>query len=220
MFDRVARRYDFLNDVMSLGQHRRWRALAGNLSRPRNALILDLATGTGDLAILCQEGGAQRVIGVDFSAAMLAGARSKVEGRPAMPPIAFIQADALSLPFENGTFDAVTNAFLLRNLADLEGAIREMRRVLKPGGRLVVLDMTPAGRGSLGALTRWYFRTMMPVLGGLLTGEWAAYRYLPASVEAFPSAERLAAMLSDAGFREVTFRRMGLGSVAIHVAQA
>ena len=220
MFDRVARRYDFLNDVMSFGQHRRWRAIAGMLSRPRDALVLDLATGTGDLAILCHQAGAQRVVGVDFSAAMLAGARAKLEGRAPTGGVDLVQADALNLPFGDATFDAVTSAFLLRNLADLAGAFEEMRRVLRPQGRLVALDLTPAGNGPFGSLNRWYFRKVIPLLGGLLTGEWAAYRYLPRSVEVFPSAERLATMVREAGFREVSFYRMGFGSVAIHVAEA
>jgi demethylmenaquinone methyltransferase / 2-methoxy-6-polyprenyl-1,4-benzoquinol methylase len=220
MFDRVARRYDLLNDFMSMRQHRRWRALAGELSHPSGAVVLDLATGTGDLAILCYQAGAQQVVGVDFSAAMLTAAQSKLARRNIEDEIGLIQADAHHLPFSDASFDALTSAFLLRNLADLDAALREMRRVLKPGGRLVALDMTPAGQGPLGILTRWYFRTVMPALGGILSGEWAAYRYLPRSVEAFPSAEALATRVREAGFRDVAFRRMGLSTVAIHTAQA
>lgn len=219
MFDRLARRYDLLNDLMSFGQHRRWRQVAVELARPGGADVLDLATGTGDLAIACHLGGARHVVAVDFSGAMLAGAQAKLAGQDIHSRIALVQGDALHLPFGDASFDAVASAFLLRNLADLGAALAEMRRVLRDGGRMVALDMTPARAGLIGVLTRWYFRTIMPLLGGLVSREWAAYRYLPESVEVFPTAERLVELLRAAGFRDVRFCRMGLGSVAAHVAQ-
>ncbi len=220
MFDRLAGRYDLLNDVLSMGLHRHWRTQAALAGRPRGGEVLDLATGTGDLAILCHRAGARRVIGVDFSGAMLRGAQTKLHGHGLGETIALVQGDALHLPFPDASFDVVTSAFLLRNLADLEAGFREMRRLLRPGGRAVALDITPLGHGFGPTFVRWYFRQIVPVLGGLLTGEWDAYRYLPASVEILPTAEQLGTLLLAWGYSKVTFRRMGMGSVALHVAEA
>lgn len=239
MFDRVARRYDLLNNVMSLGQHRRWRRIAARLAGIPRGRILDLATGTGDFALelACYPG--TEVVGLDFSVAMLAAARVKLARLPSavLPASAplhqvhelqdsrgaarvpLVQADALALPFPDQTFDGLTSAFLLRNLADLGAGLAEMHRVLKPQGWIVALDITHP-RGVLGRLVRAYFRAVVPLLGGLLSGEWSAYRYLPASVGPFPEPESLSGFFRAAGFHNVSFVRLGLGSVAVHVGRA
>lgn len=220
MFDRVARRYDILNDVLSLGQHHRWRQAAAREARVQGSIVLDLAAGTGDLAIACRRCGASRVVGVDFSSVMLEGARKKLSTLRLTRAIDLVQADALALPFADATFDVVASAFLLRNLPDLEGGLAEMRRVLRRGGRVVALDIAHPPPGILGMAVRWYFHTIVPGLGGVLTGEWDAYRYLPRSIEPLPAADRLATMFERAGFHDVVYQRLGLGSVAMHSAEA
>lgn len=215
MFDRVARRYDLLNDLMSAGLHHRWRRRAVAVSSAAGADVLDLATGTADLALAYCHAGARRVIGVDFSASMLDGAWTKLAAHPSAR-VGVVQGDAQALPFPDEQFDVVSSAFLLRNLSDLEGALREMRRVLRPEGRVIALDVTHPPSGPLGAIMRWYFSNIVPRLGGLVSGEWDAYRYLPASVEPLPSVDELAALLTEVGFRDVRYERLGLGSVALH----
>jgi demethylmenaquinone methyltransferase/2-methoxy-6-polyprenyl-1,4-benzoquinol methylase len=220
MFDRVARRYDLVNDAMTLGQHRWWRRFAANVTRPHDARVLDLATGTGDLAIDFINAGAQRVVGVDFSAPMLLGAQGKLAAGSLRSSIDLVQGDALHLPFPDQSFDRVSSAFLLRNLSDLRGGLIEMKRVLKVGGWVIALDVTHPGSNPVGPLVAWYFRRLVPVIGGLLSGEWSAYRYLPASLGPLPPADELAEVLREVGFTQVRFHRLGLGSVALHLGQA
>jgi demethylmenaquinone methyltransferase/2-methoxy-6-polyprenyl-1,4-benzoquinol methylase len=220
MFDRLAGRYDLVNDLMSAGQHRWWRRRAVALAEPHGADVLDLATGTADLAIAAAEAGARRVIGVDFADGMLRVGMDKVRRAGWSDRISLIQADALALPIADAQFDVVTSGFLLRNLADLRAGLVEMRRVLRPGGRMVALEITHPPAGLHGAALAWYFRRVVPRLGGLFSGEWDAYRYLPASLDPLPSAEELAGMLTEVGFDDVKYRRLGLGTVAIHFGRA
>lgn len=218
MFARIVPRYDVMNRLMTAGLDGKWRQRTAALAHPAHATVLDLATGTGDLAVELVALGADRVVGADFCEPMLEAAARKVAERH-VRGVEFVLADALDLPFSDATFDAVTSAFLLRNVADLSRCLQEMRRVLRPGGRAVALDLTPQ-RGSILALgPRTYLRHIVPRIGKLVTGDGAAYRYLPASLEPFPDAERLGVLIRRAGFEDVGFRRLGFGTVAIHLAR-
>jgi demethylmenaquinone methyltransferase/2-methoxy-6-polyprenyl-1,4-benzoquinol methylase len=216
MFGRIVPRYDLLNRLMSLGMDRRWRRLAAEAARPDGALALDVGAGTGDLAFELRRLGARRVIGIDFSLPMLAVASQKARGLA--EHIDWALADALRLPFSSETFDCVTNAFVLRNLSDLKAGLTEMARVLKPGGRLVCLDMTPPPPGPFGALYALYFSRLVPLLAGAISGDRAAYRYLPNSLKGFPKATALAALIRETGLSGVRVRYLAGRTVALHVA--
>ena len=213
MFGRIVPRYDLLNRLMSLGMDGSWRRAAATAAQPAGARALDLGTGTGDLARELREQGAAHVVGADFTAEMLAAARAKT---PTSAQASWALADALRLPFPEDTFDCVTNAFLLRNLADLPAGLAEMARVLKPDGRLVCLDMTPPPPGPFGALYRLYFDRLMPPIAGALSGDSDAYRYLPNSLRGFPNASALSALMADAGLTQVVARKLAGGTVALH----
>jgi demethylmenaquinone methyltransferase/2-methoxy-6-polyprenyl-1,4-benzoquinol methylase len=211
MFDRIAGVYDPMNRLMTAGLDRRWRrATARAVVRP-GTRVLDACCGTGDLAIAAQrEGG--RVTGVDFSKRMLERARRKA------PEVEWVQGDVMALPFEDASFDAVTVGFGVRNVADLEEGLRELRRVLRPGGRLGVLEITRPS-GLLRPFFRLWFDVLVPLAGKVLPGG-AAYAYLPASVRRFPGPEDLAGAMRRAGFGQVSWRLMAGGIVALHVAEA
>jgi demethylmenaquinone methyltransferase/2-methoxy-6-polyprenyl-1,4-benzoquinol methylase len=215
MFGRIVPRYDRMNRLMSLGMDAGWRRLAAEAAEPQGMRVLDLGTGTGDLARELIRRGAASVVGADFSPAMLAVA----SGRYAGSPCAWVAADGHRLPFPDASFDRLTNAFVLRNLVDLPAAFREMARVLRPGGRLVCLDMTQPPPGMFAAAYRLYFNRIMPPIAGLLSGDRAAYRYLPNSLSGFPDADQLSEMLREAGIHDVRYRRLGGGAVALHVAE-
>ncbi len=211
LFSRIARRYDRMNRLMTFGWDRHWRRLAARRAAPgSDDLILDLGAGTGDLSLaILRELPSARVVGADFNPRMLVGAREKgLRG--------LVTADALGLPFEGEAFDAVVSGFLVRNVSELDLALAEINRVLKPGGRLVVLDTTRPRRNLLMPFIRFYLRVVIPLLGRLVTGDVEAYRYLPASTEGFLSAEELAKQMSSAGFLEVEFRRLMFGTTALH----
>lgn len=216
MFARIVPRYDAMNTIMTFGLHRRWRRVAARLAEPRGAVALDLGSGTGDFALDLAGAGARRVIGVDFCEEMLVVARAKARVARLDSSVTFAVGDALRLPFPDRSFDRVVNGFLLRNVADLPGALAEMARVLKPGGRLVCLEIThpPA---AVAPFANLYFGSVVPLLGAAITGETDAYRYLPASLAPLPDIQRLARMLTDAGFVDVRARRLGFGTVALHV---
>lgn len=208
MFDRIAPVYDAMNRVMTLGLDRRWRKLAVREVVWPGDRVLDACCGTGDLAVEAERRGA-RVVGLDFSPRMLERARGK------SGTIEWVQGDALALPFDNGEFDAVTVGFGVRNLADLEGGLRELARVLRPGGKLAVLEITRP-RGLLRPFFRVWFDVLVPLAGKVLPGG-KAYTYLPASVRRFPSPEDLSALFERGGFESVSYRLLGGGSVALHV---
>jgi demethylmenaquinone methyltransferase / 2-methoxy-6-polyprenyl-1,4-benzoquinol methylase len=208
MFDRIAPVYDLMNHVMTAGLDRRWRKLAVQEVVWPGDRVLDACCGTGDLAVEAERRGG-RVVGLDFSERMLERARKKSGA------IEWVQGDALALPFGDGEFDAATVGFGVRNLADLEGGLRELARVLRPGGKLAVLEITRP-RGILKPFFRLWFDVFVPLLGRVLPGG-EAYTYLPASVRRFPGPEDLTALFERAGFADVRFRLLGGGIVALHV---
>ena len=217
MFTRIARRYDLMNSLMTAGRHHAWRGAAAReaIAAPSGAL-LDLATGTADLALaVLRLDPARVVIGADFSLGMLAQGRLKIEARHARVPLA--AADALALPFADGAFASVVSAFLLRNLVDLEAGLAEMRRVTRRGGRVVTLDIVKIALPVWDALFGLYFHRVVPAIGALVAGDRQAYTYLPDSVDRFLTAQGLATAMRRAGLRDVSYRTLGLGSVALHV---
>jgi demethylmenaquinone methyltransferase/2-methoxy-6-polyprenyl-1,4-benzoquinol methylase len=222
MFARVARRYDFLNHLLSLNLDRRWRArtvvrLRPVLDRP-GARVMDACCGTGDLLFSLQAVARTTVLGADFCHPMLEAARRKVE-RGGFPS-AVVEADALALPLPDGSLDLLTTAFGFRNLANYEKGLREMRRVLKPGGVAAILEFSQPRTAVCATLYRCYSRCILPLVGGAVSGDPGAYKYLPESVSRFPDAEQLAAMMREAGFRGVRFERMTGGIVALHLGMA
>ncbi len=211
MFDRIAPVYDAMNRTMTAGLDQRWRRqTAGAVVRPGDA-VLDACCGTGDLAIACARAGG-RVTGLDFSERMLERARRKA------PELEWVRGDLLALPFDDASFDAATVGFGVRNVEDLERALAELRRVLRDGGRVGILEITRP-RGVLAPFYRFWFDGVVPLLGKLLPGG-SAYTYLPASVRRFPEPEPLAALIAAAGFGDVRFRRFAGGIVALHRAEA
>lgn len=222
MFGRVARRYDFLNHLLSLNLDRHWRArtvrrLRPVLERP-GARVMDACCGTGDLLLALQVAARATVLGSDFCHPMLEAARRKVERRGFRA--ALVEADALALPLADGSLDLLTTAFGFRNLANYERGLREMRRVLKPGGVAAILEFSQPPTAAFAALYRFYSRRVLPLVGGALSGDPGAYKYLPESVSKFPDAEQLAAMMREAGFVAVRFERMTGGIVALHTGTA
>ncbi len=216
MFARIVPRYDLMNALMTGGMDRRWRNEAASAASPRGGLALDVGAGTGDLTFALVRAGATRVVGVDFCEEMLAVARTKARAQVPDGTTSFLAADALNLPFLDCSFDCVASGFLLRNVANLRAGLFEMARVLKPGGRLVCLELTHPP-SPIAPVVGLYVRNVVPLVGTVVTGEAAAYRYLPASLGPFPDARRLAALLVEAGLANVQYRRLGLGTVALHV---
>jgi len=211
MFDRIAPVYDAMNRLMTAGLDRRWRRITvDRVVRPGDR-VLDACCGTGDLAVAAA-GRAVAVTGLDFSEPMLERARVKD------PSIEWVRGDVLSLPFGDASFDAVTVGFGVRNVDDLEACVRELRRVLRPGGRLGILEITRP-TGVLSPFYRVWFDRLIPALGRLLPGG-AAYTYLPASVRRFPAPSELASLLERNAFEGVRFERFAGGIVALHVGTA
>ncbi len=215
MFGAIASRYELLNLVLSLGQDRRWRRRAAQLTRLRlGDSALDLCCGTGQLAAQLHRrvapGG--RVVGVDLTPEMLEA------GRRRAPQIDFVQADATRLPFADASFDAATVAFGIRNVLAPGSALREMYRTLRPGGRVVVLEFSTVA-APMAPLYGWYSRHVIPFISHRLAGRDAAYRYLTASIRAFPPPEVVSGWLAEAGFERVSYQRMSWGIVALHVGR-
>ena len=222
MFSRIARRYDLMNGLMTLGMHHNWRRVAARqtIASP-DGPALDLATGTGDLAIDLAEVHPHRtVVAADFSLGMLAVARDKLQGLEETRRVRLLAADALALPFATRTFACVTSAFLLRNLADLEQGLREMRRVTRPGGRVVALEITQMRAPGFTAVFRLYFHHVVPWIGQLVGGDREAYSYLPQSVDRFVTPGELQRLMQKVGLWGVTYRRVGLGTITIHTGIA
>jgi len=211
MFDRIARVYDPMNRILTAGLDGRWRRRTAEAVVRAGDRVLDACCGTGDLALADERAGGA-VIGLDFSEPMLERARRKSTS------IEWIQGDALALPFPDSSFDVVTVGFGVRNVSDLEGGLAELRRVLRPGGRVGVLDITTP-RGVLRPFYSVWFDRVVPLLGKVLPGG-TAYTYLPASVRRFPSAEELAGLIRTAGFEQVGYRLFAGGIVALHIGVA
>ncbi|MFN3265314.1 MAG: bifunctional demethylmenaquinone methyltransferase/2-methoxy-6-polyprenyl-1,4-benzoquinol methylase UbiE [Deinococcales bacterium] len=216
MFDSIAERYDLLNRVLSMGVDRAWRAAAARAVLEHNPHdILDIATGTGDFAIAIQRLAPQaRVVGSDFVPKMLELARQKAKNLGLEIP--FEQADALDLPYAEGSFDALSCSFGFRNFADFRRGLEQFHRVLRVGGRCVILEFPPPPENLLGRLYGVYFRYILPKIGGLISGRPEAYRYLPESVIAFPKPEALAALMREVGF-DSSYTILSAGLAAIHV---
>jgi len=215
MFTRIADRYDLMNSLMTAGRHHAWRRATARAAAAAPAgPILDLATGTGDLAIAVRRDDPTRdVVGADFSLGMLRHARRKLGTARG----ALVAADALTLPFAEGAFACVVSAFLLRNLVDLERGVREMRRVTRPGGRVVALEITRVAAPVWGGIFGVYFRRLVPAIGAVVARDRQAYTYLPASVDRFLTARELATAMERAGLHDVHWRTFALGTVALHV---
>lgn len=218
MFTRIAGRYDLMNSLMTAGRHHAWRlATARAAAGAPPGAILDLATGTADLALALRAlAPARLVLGADFSEGMLRHGRTKIRGAAA-ERLLLLAADALSLPFPDGTFAGVVSAFLLRNLEDLGRGLAEMRRVTRPGGRVVTLDIVEPSAPVWSVLFGLYFNRVVPAIGALIAGDRQAYTYLPQSVARFVTPDELARRMAAVGLRDVTYRRMGLGTVALHI---
>ena len=218
MFAGIAGRYDLLNHLLSGNTDKRWRRLVARELAPHlkdGALVLDVACGTGDLALELSRAGSARVVGLDFCRPMLEVAAGKASGEPRGLP--FVEGDALRLPFGDSSFDAVSIAFGLRNLADVGEGLRELRRILKPGGRAAVLEFSSPVIPGFRAVFQFYFRHLLPRIGGLISGSRGAYEYLPDSVSKFPDQKRLAALMREAGFDEVSYLNLTGGIAALHL---
>jgi demethylmenaquinone methyltransferase/2-methoxy-6-polyprenyl-1,4-benzoquinol methylase len=217
MFASISARYDLLNHLLSANMDKRWRQkvakrLQGVASN--DGRILDVACGTGDLALEIFDVTGARVIGTDFCRPMLEIAgRKAVERNQAIP---FVEGDALQLPFADDSFEGVTIAFGLRNLASVEGGLAELLRILKPGGLMIVLEFSRPMAPGFRALFQFYFRRVLPLLGGMVSGSKSAYEYLPESVSHFPDQEQLAALMRKLGFAEVEYLNLTGGIAALH----
>ncbi len=231
MFTRIAPRYDFLNHLLSFSLDKIWRRRTAkrfaNVLRRPEARVLDVCCGTGDLAFALDRArsaalgspqtAAAPVAGSDFAEPMLARAREKA--RHARSSAVFAAADALQLPFADSSFDLVTTAFGFRNLANYEDGLREFARVLRPGAELGILEFTEPGAGPLAGIFRFYFRHVLPRIGGAISGNKDAYAYLPNSVRKFPSPAELASLMEKSGFADVRVTRWNFGSVILHSAR-
>ena len=207
MFDRIAPVYDAMNRVMTAGLDQRWRRLTAAATVRPGDEVLDGCCGTGDLAVACTRAGG-RVTGLDFSERMLERARRKA------PDVTWVRGDLLQLPFETASFDLATVGFGVRNVDDLQQALRELRRVLRTDGRIGILEITRP-RGMLAPFYKLWFDVAVPLIGKLLPGG-SAYTYLPASVRRFPPPDDLAELMGEAGFRDVGYRLLAGGIVALH----
>jgi demethylmenaquinone methyltransferase/2-methoxy-6-polyprenyl-1,4-benzoquinol methylase len=219
MFGRIARRYDLLNHLLSVNIDKRWRRIVANrvrekLSANPRARVLDVACGTGDLSLTLFEITGAGVVGTDFCRPMLAIAAGKTNGR-----IRFIEGDALDLPFRDGTFDVATIAFGLRNLSNVESGLAELSRVLKPGGWVAVLEFSRPANVILRPMFNLYFRKLLPMMGGLISGSLSAYTYLPASVQKFPDQSQLSLLMEQAGFDQVGYENLTGGIAALHMGR-
>ncbi len=218
MFDAIAPRYDLLNHLLSAGIDRRWRAKAiASLALSGRETLIDVCTGTGDVALEAR-GRAARILGVDFAGAMLALGRAKVRAAGADRTIALVRGDAMHLPAADRSADAVTVAFGIRNVQKPEIGCAEMARVLRPGGRLAILEFGMPAIPGVAALYRWYFSRVLPFIGRRISGHTAAYSYLPASVGTFPPPAEFVTLLRHAGFSQVRADPLTFGIVYLYTA--
>lgn len=219
MFGRIAGRYDIMNRLMTGFRDQSWRRLAVTaVAVPPDGVILDVGTGTGDfLPLLTHAAPEARAVGLDLTFEMMDVGRPKL--LDANGAAAFVQGDALRLPFPDNTFDGLVNGFLLRNVANLPQALAEMLRVIKPGARAALLEITPVETPLWGDLFRVYFSHVVPRLGRAVAGAPDAYTYLPQSVERFVSADELKRLMTTAGFHDVRYTRLMLNTVALHIGE-
>lgn len=219
MFSGIAGKYDFINHFLSLNIDKRWRRIVSNVLRDvldrDDAVVLDVACGTGDLSIELNKNAKARIIGTDFCRPMLVVAYQKATHDSL--PIPFVEGDAMRLPFGDDSFDAVTIAFGLRNLSNFQDGLIELRRVLKPAGRLAVLEFSSPSVPGLRAAFNFYFTRVLPRIGGAMSGSRGAYEYLPDSVAKFPDQNALAKMMEQTGFDSVEYTNLTGGIAAIHV---
>jgi demethylmenaquinone methyltransferase/2-methoxy-6-polyprenyl-1,4-benzoquinol methylase len=221
MFGRVAHRYDLANHLLSANVDRYWRS--HTVSRVRDILqrpdtrVLDLACGTGDLLIALERAAGRGLLGSDFCHPMLIGASAKLE-RGRLKSVLF-ESDAMALPFRDASLDLITISFGYRNLANYRAGLIEMKRVLRPGGALAILEFTQPPNAAFASLYSWYSRTILPVLGGAISGAPEAYKYLPESVRKFPDAPELARMMQETGFTRVDWEYLTFGIAALHIAR-
>jgi demethylmenaquinone methyltransferase/2-methoxy-6-polyprenyl-1,4-benzoquinol methylase len=218
MFASIAGRYDLLNHLLSGNVDKRWRRIVATRVREKlsspDSSVLDVACGTGDLSLTLFEITGAEVVGTDFCRPMLEIAAGKIPGG-----IRLIEGDALDLPFRNGTFDAATIAFGLRNLSNVESGLAELSRVLKPGGWVAVLEFSRPANAILRPVFNLYFRKLLPWMGGLISGYRSAYTYLPASVQKFPDQSQLSLLMEQAGFVQVGYENLTGGIAALHMGQ-
>ena len=221
MFDRIAPTYDKLNHMLSLGIDRRWRRKAVDaLGKFSPQQILDIATGTGDFALLLAKRiKPQHITGADISEGMMAVGREKVKQEGLQDTISFEKEDCTKLSFPDGSFDAVTSAYGVRNFHDLDAGLREMQRVLRSGGHLLIVELTSPPRFPMKQLFWVYAHVVMPLLGRLISHDDSAYTYLPASMEAFPQPEQMEGILRRAGFAEVLWKRFTFGISTMYLAE-
>ncbi|MDO8490795.1 MAG: ubiquinone/menaquinone biosynthesis methyltransferase [Dehalococcoidia bacterium] len=223
MFSRISRKYDFMNTVMTAGMHSRWRRVAARAATEglSPGPALDVATGTGGLAFeLARRAEVQEVVGLDFVPGMLALAQVLERRQGQRQRLHWVLGDALFLPFPDSAFACVTSGFAMRNVTDVGSAVSEMSRVVRPGGRVALLEMTPLARRRLGSRLLWaYFSHVVPALGQVLAGDREAYTYLPESVEQFLTAEQLGRLMEEAGLVSVRWQLLGMGLVALHVGE-
>lgn len=220
MFDKIAPSYDRLNHALSLGIDRRWRRTAVDaLGKHQPQQILDIATGTGDFALLLAKRiKPQHIVGADISEGMMAVGREKVKEEGLQNVISFQYEDCMQLSFPDGSFDAVTSSYGVRNFQNLDKGLQEMQRVLRPGGHLLIVELTPPPRFPMKQLFWIYAHVVMPLLGRLISHDDSAYTYLPASMEAFPQPEQMEGILRKAGFTEVQWRRFTFGISTMYLA--
>lgn len=218
MFSGIATKYDFLNHFLSVNIDKQWRRLVArklsSILDDENALVLDVACGTGDLALELQRKSAARIFGTDFCRPMLAVAADKNENSEIKIP--YLEADGMNLSFADETFDAVTIAFGLRNFSNWQNGLIELRRVLKTGGRLAILEFSTPLVPGFRQLFQFYFSTILPKIGGAVSGSRGAYEYLPDSVARFPDQKELAKMLAETGFGDVEYKNLTGGIAALH----
>jgi demethylmenaquinone methyltransferase/2-methoxy-6-polyprenyl-1,4-benzoquinol methylase len=221
MFGRIARRYDRMNRLMTFGRDRAWRRYTISqlaLGNGRARTVLDVATGTGDLALETLHRYPEvEVFGVDFVSEMLAIAQQKASAHSGSPPLFLSAGDALKLPFADALFDAVVTGFALRNVTDIPAAFAEMARVTRPGGRVACLEIAKPRMPVFRQLFAFYFYRLVPLLGGWITGQPSAYTYLPHSLTAFLTPDEIAEVMGQTGWRDVRYKRLMLGTVAVHV---
>ncbi len=218
MFNNIAFRYDFLNSLLSLGIHKGWRKKAITILKNKQPqLILDVATGTGDFAIEALKTNAKKIIGVDISEGMLNIGKEKIKKLHLTEKIELQVADAEKLPFADNYFDAITVGFGVRNFENLEKGLKDMLRVLKPNGDLVIIEFSKP-KGIFSAFYKIYFRHITPAIGKLFSKDHRAYSYLPESVEAFPDGEKFCAILTNCGYKNVSFKMLTFGVASIYNA--